>query len=187
MKSVLPNTSSSLLLGAALAGLATFTPDAEAATVYTETTDLSNGVLSPTDLTSTFTDFVADGGIVGQMFIGPDFCDAILINGPASSSVSIPFSITASSSNVWFTLNAYNGGSLGTKLVNMPNAGQTYSDTLTFIMPASGKVTLYTTQNHEFGGHTYNYTIGAVPEASTGMLSLAAMAAAALRRRREQV
>ena len=62
-------------------------------------------------------------------------------------------------------------------------AGTVYNGTLSFTVPANGKVIIGT--NHEVGDTTINYTLGQVPEPSAGLMSLAAVAAAALRRRRE--
>ncbi|RYD21988.1 MAG: hypothetical protein EOP88_09505 [Verrucomicrobiaceae bacterium] len=178
---------SSFLLGAALAGLAGVATEAEAATVVTETTDFSNSFLAPTDLTSTWADFVSSGGIAGVITPGTsDFSDYVLISAPANTLVSIPFSVTSTTANPYFGLSAFNGGSslAGTYLPSMPVAGDTYTGTLNFTMPASGQVTIGT--SHESAAGTINYTIGAtVPEAGSSVLGLAGMAAAALRRRRK--
>lgn len=179
---------SSLLLGAALAGLAGVATEAEAATVVTETTDFSNTTASPTDLSSTWANFVTSGGIAGAIMPGTsDSVDYVLISAPANTLVSIPYSATSTAASPYFGLNVFNGGSYitGTYLSNMPVAGQTYTGVVEFTMPASGQVTLGTSNEGAFGS-TINYTIGAtVPEAGSSVLGLAGMAAAALRRRRK--
>ncbi len=179
----------SLLLGAALAGLTGLSTDAEGATVFTETTDFSDNLTTPTDLSATWSDFVSSGGIAGRVMPGTtDYTDYVLVSAPANTVVSIPYSATSTTSNPYFGLNAFNGGSYlaGSYLDTMPTPGQTYNGMLNFTMPSSGKVTIGTSQEAGFGT-TVNYTIGAtVPEASSSVLALAGMAAAALRRRRDK-
>lgn len=186
-----PNSlkTSSLLLGAALAGLAGVSTEAEAATVFTETTDFSNALDTPADLTATWGNFVTSGGIAGAIAPGTsDTVDYIKVSAPANTSVSIPYSATATSSNTYFGLNVFDGLSYltGIYLPSVMVPGQTYDGALTFTMPASGQVTFGT--SYEGGsGSTINYTIGAtVPEAGSSVLGLAGMAATALRRRRKE-
>ena len=73
-----------LLLNAAFAGLAL--SSAEAVTVYDENSrgDLSDLSGSPTDLTSTFSDFLSDSGVIGSLAFtndanSEDFSDNFLV------------------------------------------------------------------------------------------------------------
>lgn len=178
----------SLLLGAALAGLAGIASEAEAATVFTETTDFSENTATPTDLSSTWSNFVTEGGIAGKIVPGSsDNTDYILLSGPANTLVSLPYSVTSTTANPYFGLNVFNGTNYvaGSYITSSPTPGQTYTGVLNFTVPANGKFTIGTS-NEGAGGSTLNYTIGAVvPEAGTSVLGLAGLAAAALRRRRK--
>ena len=177
------------LIGAALAGLSCFAPEAGAATVLTETTDFSNDVNAPTNLSSTFPNFLVGGGVAGQIDTFGDNIDTFELNVTPNTEVSIPWSVSSSSANnqyiylsVFDDLGNYiNGSSLETLESNTP-----FQSTLDFTTPASGKIRFGVSQ--EASSTTLNYTIGAtVPEPTTGLLSLAGLAAAALRRRRESL
>ena len=173
------------LIGAALAGLSCFAPEAGATTIFTETTDFSN-TATPTDLTSSFVNFLDGGGVVGQINSFDDYGDYFELNVTPNTLVSIPWSVSSTSANQYFYVyianefgNYIEGGNTST-LESTP-----YQSTIDFTTPASGKIRF--TVGQEAGPNTtFNYTIGAtVPEPTTSLLGLAGIAAAALRRRRE--
>ncbi|RYD21990.1 MAG: hypothetical protein EOP88_09515 [Verrucomicrobiaceae bacterium] len=183
-----PNSlkTTSLLLGAALAGLAGVSTEAQAATIFTETTDFSEDATEPTDLTTTWANFVTSGGIAGSITIGTDYADNVRISAPANTLVTIPISFTSTVSEPYLNIYAFDGEAFrDSAFYEVVTPGQTYSRDYTFMMPSSGQIVIGLF--HESGpSGTINYTIGAtVPEASTSMLGLAGMAAAALRRRRK--
>lgn len=177
----------SLLLGAALAGLSGISTEADGATVvHMETTDFSDSLSSPTYLTSIWTDFVSSGGIQGELDSTGDFNDVFTVSAIPGTNASIPFSGSYSEGfGTIFYIIVYDGnGALehltdATLLLTEPGeAGSTF---LNFTVPASGLVTFEVGRE----GGAASYTLGAtVPEAGTSAMGLAAMAAAALRRRR---
>ncbi len=189
-----PNSlNTNLMLGAAFAGLSLSQLDA--ATVYNESIngDLSNDFSSPTDLTSTFGNFLSDSGIIGSMTTGTrgsDGTDYFFVQMIGNVSASIPFQFTAdndSGGNISMYLNAseqtsgnFLGGSGNTDFAS----GSGNSGTINFTTPADGLVQFQV--SNETGNATMNYTIGTIPETSTAVLGLAGLAAAALRRRRQQ-
>lgn len=180
--------STSSLLGVALAGITCLAQQAGAATTFTEVTDFGNSTITATDLSAEFIDFAVAGGIIGQMILNNsvnDYADYFMVNATASSLVSIPTTCMSSTGGGYFGLVVYStaGEYLGGNSFYPEIAGSTYNSNLSFTVPANGKVVIGT--NHESGNTTLNYTLGVVPEPSTGLLSLAAVAAAALRRRRE--
>lgn len=178
------------LLGAALAGLSCAT-QADAA-LYSETTafnyDFSNIANSPTNLTTTFADFLSShqiDGTIGHV----DYNDHILLNVAPSTLASILFkAYPAVLSSM--SLTAFNsaGNQLASVEASNPSGSPSYSEkTLSFTTPVDGKLRLqvaYSTSTEE--GPTMNYSIGTngVPEPTTSALGLAGLAAAALRRRR---
>ena len=176
------------LLGVALAGITCLAQQAGAASVFTEVTDFGNSVLAATDLTAEFVDFSTAGKIIGSLVLGnlnSDGADYFIVNAPALSSVSIPTTFVSSTSTGYFGFQALTlaGAYISGNGVGFSMAGTVYNGTLSFTVPANGKVIIGT--NHEVGDTTINYTLGQVPEPSAGLMSLAAVAAAALRRRRE--
>lgn len=116
-----------------------------------------------------------------------DSADFFVVNMTASSVVNIPTTCMSSAGSGYFAFNVFTtaGSFIGGNSFSPTVAGTAYSSTLSFTVPADGKVIIGTSQ--ESGDTTFNYTLGAVPEPSTGLLSLAAVAAAALRRRRESL
>lgn len=189
-----PNTTlrkpiqTSSLLGVALAGITCLAQQAGAATTFTEVTDFGNSTPAATDLSAEFIDFAVAGGIIGQMVLSnsvTDNADFFVLNATASSLVSIPTTCMSSAGSGYFAFNVFTtaGSFIGGNNFSPEIAGSTYSSILSFTVPANGKVIIGTSQ--ESGNTTFNYTLGAVPEPSTGLLGLAAVAAAALRRRRE--
>ncbi len=177
------------MLGAAFAGLSCLATEANAATVFTETTDFSNSYGSPTDLSSIFANFLDGGSVVGQMVIGSDYADVFSVNVTPNTLVSIPWTVSNNTPE-YFGLGVANPSSgnamIAFEWVNTVAGGTPVQRTLNFTTPASGKITFYTSQ--ESGSATFNYTVGPmVPEPTTGLLSLAGLAAAALRRRRENL
>jgi hypothetical protein len=177
----------SVLLSAALAGLAEVATEADAATVFTESVDFSDDVSNPADLSATWSDFTTSGGIAGTLSPGiSDYGDAFTISAPANTQVEIPYSARSSSPHASFGFAMYDGSEfIGYDyLSSMPIADETYFGVLSFNVPASGKVTFVT--SYEGGGaEVLNYTIGAtIPEVGSSVLGLAGLAAAALRRRR---
>jgi hypothetical protein len=178
----------SSLLGVALAGITCFAQQAGAATTFTEVTDFGNSMLAATDLSAEFIDFGVAGGIIGQMSLNnsvSDYADYFVVNAAALSLVNIPTTCMSSAGSGYFGFNVFTttGSYIGGSNFYPEIAGSTYSSNLSFTVPANGKVIIGTSQ--ESGNTTFNYTLGVVPEPSTGLLSLAAIAAAALRRRRE--
>lgn len=176
----------SLLLGAAFAGLAGIAPEAEAATIHTEVGDFNDNPFEATDLTATWSNFITSGGIAGSITIGSDYSDNVLISGPANTLVTIPISFTSSVAEPYLNIYAFDGEAYrDSAFYDEVTPGQTYTRDFTFVMPASGQIVLGL--YHETGpSGTIDYTIGAtVPEAGTSVLGLAGMAAAALRRRRK--
>lgn len=179
----------SLLLGAAFAGLAGIAPEAEAATIHTEVGDFSDNPFEATDLTATWSNFATSGGIAGRLLTGEpdyDYGDYMLVAAPAGTEVSIPFSVTSTIPDPFVFVMAFDGeASPDDEFIEVLAAGVTYNGVLNFTMPSSGQIVLGL--YHESGQEgTIDYTFGAtVPEASSSMLGLAGMAAAALRRRRK--
>ena len=176
------------LIGAALAGLSCFAPEAGATTVFTETTDFTNNFSSPTNLLSTFANFLDGGGVVGQINTFGDYADCFELNVTPNTEVSIPWSVSSSTANQYFYLNVFDelGNFLKGSFSTTPESNTLYQSALVFTTPASGKIQFGVSQ--EASSATFNYTIGAtVPEPTTGLLSLAGLAAAALRRRRESL
>lgn len=186
-----PNTkllSGSSLLGVALAGITCLTQQAGAASVFTEVTDFGNETATATDLSAEFINFAEAGAIIGKITLdnlSSDFTDYLTVNASASTVANIPFTFISSAGGGSFGFAAYTttGTYIAGEWISANNAGETYAGTLSFTVPVNGKVIIGT--NHEASNTTFNYTLGAVPEPSTGLMSLAAMAAAALRRRRE--
>lgn len=178
------------MLGAAFAGLSCLATDADAVTVYapavfTESDDFSNISGAPTDLSSTFGNFLNGDGIQGFTGAG-DWTDAIKVNVSPSTQAAVNFRASSSVSNPFFGINVFNSAGTfigGGYLDTMPLTDTYYEGTLSFVTPADGLVIFAT--NHEAGGATINYSIGAVPEPSAALLGLAGVAALALRRRRD--
>jgi MYXO-CTERM domain-containing protein len=179
-----------LLMGAAFAGLSM--ASAQAATVLTETTDFSDISNAPTDLTATFPDFLLDSGILGSISTGTagsDFSDHVQVQMSPSASASIPYILSGSSTtspsiSMYLTAFSSSGLSLANAgFTSFPSGGST-SGTLDFTVPVDGIVRF--SVDNEVGNAAMNYSIGAVPETGTAVLGLAGLAAAALRRRREQ-
>ena len=176
------------LLGFALAGISCLSQQAGAASVFTEVTDFGNETATATDLSAEFINFAEAGGIIGKITLdnlNSDFADYLIVNASASTVVNFPFTCMSSSGSGAFGFASYTttGTYIASQWISANNAGETYAGTLSFSVPANGKVVIRT--NTESGNTTFNYTLGAVPEPSTGLMSLAAIAAAALRRRRE--
>ncbi|RYG96726.1 MAG: hypothetical protein EON58_11410 [Alphaproteobacteria bacterium] len=178
----------SLLLGAAFAGLAGVAPEAKAATIVTETVDFGDYSFEATDLTTTWTNFAADGGIAGNVTVASgDYGDFVVVSAPANTQVTIPVSFTSSVEDPYAGFQVITGNTLLTYAdfsTVTPNVTQYGS--LTFTVPASGQVTIGLFQESGMGS-VLDYTIGqTVPEAGSSVLGLAGMAAAALRRRRSK-
>jgi len=182
-----------LLLGAAFAGLSL--SQASAATVYNESSDgdLSGPFGSPTDLTSTFGNFLSDSGVIGSISTGTrgsDLANYFYVQMTPNVAASIPYSFSGDSDDggmifEYVTVYAHTSGAF---LVDGSSSGymsgSSVSDTLNFITPSDGLVRFAVSQ--ETSNATMNYTIGTVPETGTAVLSLVGLAAAVLRRRRQQ-
>ncbi len=84
------NAPQNVLLAAAFAGLSISATTAEAATVLTETTDFSNDSGNPTDLTTTFTNFLSDSGIIGSINNSGDFSDYFTVAMTPNAAATIP-------------------------------------------------------------------------------------------------
>ncbi len=192
-----PNAfNTNLLLGAAFAGLAL--TDANAATmltVYDESIDgdLSDDFGMPTDLTLTFADFLSDSAVTGTMTTGTRGTDGrdyffVSMTGNAMASIPFEFGGTQDMGGQLDTFVNVVAHTSGTSLVNSGsaffNSGTTRTGTFDFTVPADGLVRFQI--SNESSNATHNYRIGAVPETGTAALGLAGLAAAALRRRRQQ-
>lgn len=166
-----------VLLAAAFAGLST---SAHAATVLTETTDFSNVFTSPTDLTSTFSNFLADCGIIGSINDSGDFADRFTVSMMPNAIASIPVLFSVAENYYVEVLNSSRNNLAG---VSAFSSDPAIPRNLNFTVPADGLVTFSVSQ--EEGNSTMSYTIGTVPEPGSSALTIAGLAAAALRRRRK--
>lgn len=175
------------MLGAALAGLSLMPTEGEAATYY-ESTDFGNSLGVATDLTSTFGNFLIDGGVVGSIQPGgADFNDFIKVNVAPNMAASINFSASSTVANPFFGIGVWNSAGsqfAANYLATMPTPGTTYQGVLSFTTPADGIILFGT--NQETGPATINYSIGAVPEPTSALLAAAGIAASALVRRRNR-
>lgn len=187
-----PSDITKILLGAALAGLSCYSATANAATIYTETTDFENNLPATTDLSTTFSDFSSQSIVYGSISTGTvyDPSDSFMVSFAPGNLVSIPFTVISDgTASVLFTMYALEqGNSSGNQLASgsvftSATPGESVSGSINFVTPLSGKLVFYT--ETEVGSTTFNYSVGSVPEPSTGLLSLAGLATAALQRRRK--
>lgn len=193
----MPSTTSSdiskILLGAALAGLSCYCATANAATIYTETTDFEDYLPATTDLSLTFSDFSSQSIVYGSISTGTvyDPSDSFMVSFAPGELVSIPFTVISDgTASVQFTMYALEEGKSSGDFLAVGSVftsatpGESVSGSIDFTTPANGKLVFYT--ETEVGNTTFNYSVGSsVPEPATGLLSLAGLATAALQRRRK--
>ena len=179
-------TAGKTLLGAALAGLSLVSTDAEAA-VYTESTDFGNSFETATDLSSTFGNFLEDNQILAVLQLNnSDQSDFVAVSVAPSTAAVINLSASRTAgADSYFGLQVLSGSGAYLAGYNfaLTDLDTTYEDQLSFMTPADG-ILVFNTQ-HESAGGTFNYSIGSVPEPASALLGAAGLAAAALRRRRE--
>lgn len=156
------------------------------AAVYMESTDFGPNTASPTNLNSTFGNFLDDHGIVGVVDIaGADFNDYVTVSVAPNSLTTIEFRASSTATNPYFGMNVFSASGsyiTGNSISAMPEPGTTYESSVSFITPTDGIIMFGT--NHEQGSGTINYSIGVIPEPTSALLGAAGLAAAALRRRR---
>lgn len=155
--------------------------DADAA-VYVEPTDFSNNVSLPTDLTGQFSNFLAGNQITGTVS-GTDYWDHFKVSVTPLTQVKLNIRAYFPNDTDFLTISATGlSGQFLDSFDFQGKLGEASEDVLEFMSPTDGIVQFSVGLE---GGGPVNYSVGAVPEPTTGLLGLAGLAASALHRRRK--